>query len=155
MRLLKIRAIGELKDGDFKKLSKVEGLVALSSYNPNIVKYLWGKFTCQKCGYCCRNVTAGIWLQLDEHRWIKSKLGNKKTKEVTTLRGGKWYLNHPCIFHIENKCSIYEDRPVMCHAYPLSIREGTVYLWMYCPASLELIKAIDNDVKLNGKGVLE
>jgi len=70
---------------------------------------------CNQCGKCCQNIILplGIFLDEDDIRWVEyhglgviEKDGKQQIK-----------INHPCSKLVDNKCSIYEDRPEICQIY--------------------------------------
>ncbi|HPD81957.1 MAG TPA: YkgJ family cysteine cluster protein [Candidatus Pacearchaeota archaeon] len=92
------------------------------------------KFQCRKCGDCCRFFgETDNWLPLFE--WEKDKMKElaeqKKisfeAKPIELIFDKKsnlaFFINYglkgPCPFLINNKCSIYEDRPLICKAFPM------------------------------------
>ncbi|MFA5857295.1 MAG: YkgJ family cysteine cluster protein [Candidatus Pacearchaeota archaeon] len=96
------------------------------------------KFECKCCGTCCRifkDVEKGL-TGLPLFEWEKEELENiakekgiklniQPTDLVFDKRSGfyicgNFSLKHePCPFLVNNKCSIYEHRPLVCKAYPL------------------------------------
>jgi len=95
------------------------------------------KFECLKCGYCCRNLrvdmgewTLGLLLLPDEIKhfpedkivpmWAIGLKGRSRPRPATI---GVFQLDSKSCVHLtkENTCRIYDKRPVICHAHPLSL----------------------------------
>jgi len=94
------------------------------------------KFKCKNCGACCRdfgkhkNLPLFEWEAEDLRKIAKERgieLNIKPTKDNIHLdkKSGEMFsllygmFNVPCPFHIDNKCSIYEQRPLICRQFPL------------------------------------
>jgi Fe-S-cluster containining protein len=94
------------------------------------------KFECKKCGHCCRFLQTGgnvnclpVWeWELEKLRGLAEQkniiLNLKPVDLVLDKRSGltfciHYWLDAPCPFLIDNKCSIYEDRPLICKAFPM------------------------------------
>ena len=84
------------------------------------------QFRCLRCGKCC-TMGIGIALLPREYRLLKKiapiKLGipKSKFKELTYAKNGDRFIKYPCPFYGDNSCIIYNDRPIACRTYPLSI----------------------------------
>jgi Fe-S-cluster containining protein len=96
------------------------------------------KFECKQCGRCCKVFAdKGVNIQgLPLYEWEKEQLEKIATERGITLKfepvdliydkKSNLYIcaqftlkQEPCPFLIENKCSIYENRPLVCKMYPL------------------------------------
>ncbi len=91
------------------------------------------KFECKSCGKCCKSFGRGFlplyeWevpelSKLAEARSITlnikpfEALLDKKTNIAFASMFGMY--NEPCPFLIENKCAIYENRPLVCRKFPM------------------------------------
>ena len=83
------------------------------------------RFRCLRCGQCC-TVGIGIALLPKDVRTIKGlsyKLGiaRSKFRDLTYTKDGLRYIKYPCPFYKDNECIIYNDRPLACRVYPLSV----------------------------------
>ncbi len=94
------------------------------------------KFSCNGCGWCCKNFGDLGWLPV--YNWEKEFLETKAKERGISLKFVPVDLildkrtnsaicfqfgmkNEPCPFlTTDNKCSIYESRPLVCRAYPLA-----------------------------------
>jgi len=82
---------------------------------------------CKGCGNCCR----GMYVSIKDHEviTIAERLGMKeneliqkyKLKQETTPNGFLKFIMDafPCPFLKDNKCTIYDIRPIVCQSYPL------------------------------------
>jgi Fe-S-cluster containining protein len=90
------------------------------------------KFECKKCGRCCRNFGGflPIWgWEADELKKIaKEKNISLELKPAELWADEKTGLvwcfqirlaNEPCPFLLDNQCSIYKNRPLICKSFPL------------------------------------
>lgn len=112
------------------------------------------KFKCRKCGNCCTDFgELGTLPIFDDEKIIIKQLAEKigisvefipenvMMDEITgTMFCGNWGLKgNPCPFLDENNlCKIYEERPLICKAFPIhkipTKNEGlTPSCFMKCP----------------------
>ena len=112
------------------------------------------KFECKKCGECCKKFGVGGYLPLWEWEARKLKeIAKKKNlslniqpidmiydkKSSFALFAQYALVQEPCPFLIDNKCSIYENRPLVCRSFPLYetplLKEGNIDLSFFikCP----------------------
>ncbi len=114
-------------------------------------------FQCLRCGFCCRNLrlnvgdfTLGLLLLPDEMALFNEDdlepmwgVGLKGRSRPRPEAIGVVQLNLNVCPHItkDNRCSIYEKRPLICRAHPLTLRispTGTVESASYnkkCPGT--------------------
>jgi len=79
---------------------------------------------CEKCGKCCKNADPII-ISDSEIPFYSQYFGNSFDKYIIN-KDGKWQLKKtkPCVFlMINNKCRIYNARPLVCRAYPFNYLE--------------------------------
>lgn len=94
-------------------------------YTPKILSC----FSCEKCGeICCKNLP--VELGFDEIAFNQIYKIYEKVKQSENIkfeefedkylefRTESWYIKSPCPFLKENKCSIYDVRPIVCRRYP-------------------------------------
>lgn len=86
------------------------------------------RFKCTECGNCCRDqpgVSRKILLTRDDYSRIKKLKGDG---DFASRNNDARYpyimkkIGGDCVFLRENKCSIYEKRPLICQFYPFSLR---------------------------------
>lgn len=92
------------------------------------------KFKCYNCGYCCSNFGPAGTLPI--FHWEKKKLeaiATKKNISLNFIPENVYYdsiskkiffvnygmKNMPCPFLKNNKCSIYNERPLICKSFPI------------------------------------
>ncbi len=64
---------------------------------------------CEKCGgKCCLHVIVTV-KDIEQYRDFAETRGE--------LRGGRWWINSPCRYLADGKCTIYDRRPVTCREY--------------------------------------
>ena len=70
---------------------------------------------CKKCGDCCRNIKLELRMICDEDtiRWIEYH--NLKVEKVDDRQFV--VINNPCDKLVDNKCSIYKNRPEVCQMF--------------------------------------
>lgn len=94
------------------------------------------KFECKCCGFCCKNFGEGKNKYLPIFEWevetyekiAKSrniKINFKPIRYLLDEKSGIIFIylygmtTEPCPFLKDNKCSIYEDRAIICKQFPL------------------------------------
>lgn len=95
-------------------------------------------FECLKCGKCCKNFGSNSsfsglplfeWEKEEFEKLAKEKgiclkisptnvIYDKKSKTYVNI--SYFMENQPCPFLKENKCSIYQKRPIVCRSFPLA-----------------------------------
>ncbi len=98
---------------------------------------------CQKCDAKCCNKSSPVLLPFEERLFLKLKLREKKKLDYRFQFFGRQPLGQPCVYLTkENKCEIYEDRPLDCRVYPALVEyrgQGMVMKRApLCPFSNEL-----------------
>jgi Fe-S-cluster containining protein len=92
-------------------------------------------FVCSKCGLCCGDTPNKkrrvLLLQSDADRIaIHTKRSVSSFTEKTAEKAPYVYEMHKnqqtgmCTFLLENQCSIYEQRPLICRFYPFELSTG-------------------------------
>jgi len=108
---------------------------------------------CLKCANCCKT-TSPIFRDIDIKR-ISKKLKLKEKDFINSnlnMDGEGDYVlkSSPCLFLDEdNKCSIYEDRPLACREYPHTNRKNMYQVFdltlrnaEICPAVVSILDKI-------------
>jgi len=111
------------------------------------------QFKCQRCGSCCDShfFTITPLFELDIKKiitntdWAREKLEEAGTYII--VEGLKiLYIPQPCMFLLDSKCSIHENRPTVCRGFPVSLvnitQPGTVGINISCPAGNKLYSDI-------------
>jgi Fe-S-cluster containining protein len=106
---------------------------------------------CLKCANCCKT-TSPIFRDVDIKRISRRLKMTVTAFEDTYLKedeeGDKVLLSSPCAFlGVDNKCNIYEDRPLACREYPHTDRKRmyqildlTIKNTKICPAVSEIVR---------------
>jgi Fe-S-cluster containining protein len=93
------------------------------------------RFTCTRCGACCRHVGAGVGLTDDDLTRLGKTARVKPEHPIFTdiLESEAGVCSHLS----ENDCSVYRERPLMCRLYPFYVgvkADGTLQLSVdHCP----------------------
>jgi Fe-S-cluster containining protein len=101
-------------------------------------------FNCKKCGFCCRtlleyenNQLMGLAIFEEERKLFNEKdvvpqraIGKDKPIEILSYQ-----LKLAICPHIskENKCLIYDKRPLVCKAFPVTSTLGKTIAELKCP----------------------
>jgi Fe-S-cluster containining protein len=98
---------------------------------------------CEKCGKCCR-VCDPIVVSERDIRGIASYLGIGKLELIGTytkqLKDGRTSLKtKPCLFLLDNRCTIYIARPSVCRQFPMTPLNGVMELHDYCSFTMNLM----------------
>jgi len=109
---------------------------------PKIV-YPEVNWRCLLCGKCCRdqpNRKRRILLtDYDLERIKKSQVKVNFYKEVEPIGAFKYQMlqkDGECVFLSSGRCTIYEDRPLICRFYPFAMIKGDSYTFQVdhdCP----------------------
>ncbi|HHS50704.1 MAG TPA: YkgJ family cysteine cluster protein [candidate division Zixibacteria bacterium] len=83
------------------------------------------RFTCRRCGECCRGIDAYVWLYRGDIEGMAEFLDMSETEfraEFVDVFDGalvlKSFPDGDCIFLEDGACSIHEARPIQCKAFP-------------------------------------
>ncbi len=125
------------------------------------------KFKCIGCGYCCKCEPGFVFLGKKDIEMLKNEFNQSfdtlLEKYLRVVNVGEYYQlslleksNNECIFLENNKCSIYNNRPIQCRTYPfwpqiISSKENYLKEKDYCPG-IGNGKIVENSVieaKLN------
>ena len=100
---------------------------------------------CNNCGKCCCDLS----ITEKEYERIKRLRPDVIDKFVKTLN--MYYCFGNCPLRENEKCSIYNDRPNVCRAYPLvqglNIGEVKFKITTFCPKYRTMTK---HDIKIGG-----
>jgi len=92
---------------------------------------------CKNCNdYCCKNEMVGLFKsEVELLKKIKPDLNLKDFGEIL-------YLEPPCPFFKDNKCSIYEQRPIICRSFPVFLQgsnnKNYIKKHSFCPKHRDL-----------------
>ena len=124
---------------------------------------VWRDIDCTTCANCCKTMTPTFTpkdiKRISEHLGMSPKAFKEKwlVKEEDT---GDWVnVNQPCQFLIDDKCSIYEVRPVDCAEFPHhnkkpfdDYNDTFTNNLIHCPATLTLVDRLRKVLKKEYEG---
>ncbi|RYD59369.1 MAG: YkgJ family cysteine cluster protein [Sphingobacteriales bacterium] len=119
---------------------------------------VWKEVDCTACANCCKAMTPTFTkkdiVRISAHLGMTPKEFAQKWlhKEKDT---GDWVnTTQPCQFLVDNKCSIYEVRPVDCAEFPHhnkkpfdDYNDTFTQNLSYCPATLMLVQRLKKRVE--------
>lgn len=114
-----------------KKLSK--------KYEP-LVKYILDMYTCERCGWCCKEEKVSSGMTDFETLTKFNKISLKDA--LDEIKGSIFTLKMPCHYLSKDKCKCYRARPLPCRFYPFIFLYGYFISVSYCPYGKKII----NDV---------
>jgi len=83
------------------------------------------RFTCKRCGSCCRGEPGYVWVRREDVRRIAEHLGideEEVARRYLRRAYGRVSLvelrNGDCVFYGEEGCGIYAVRPRQCRTFP-------------------------------------
>jgi Fe-S-cluster containining protein len=93
-------------------------------------------FHCTKCGLCCGNTPTRnrhiLLLELDAQNISLNTNRNVKTFTMHTLQKAPYVYEMKknlktgkCVFNKNDKCTIYDSRPLICRFYPFELTTNT------------------------------
>ncbi len=107
------------------------------------------RFTCTRCGYCCREEPGYVFLSSNDLRSLPKLFNISRDqfleKYCRTVDMGSFKLvslrekqNNDCIFFHDYGCLAYQARPLQCRSYPfwahvLESRESWEQEGLHCP----------------------
>ena len=90
------------------------------------------RFTCTKCALCCQdtpNKTRHILLLPQEAQTIAKETSQPTQAFTTKTQNNQPYIYEmqkspqgKCVFLKNNQCTIYAQRPLICHFYPFELK---------------------------------
>ena len=124
---------------------------------------VWRDIDCMSCANCCKTMTptfnAADIRRISAHLNMSPKAFKDRwlLKEKDT---GDWInTTQPCQFLVDNKCSIYEVRPVDCAEFPHHSKkpfddynDTFINNLVHCPATLTLVDRLYKEVKKEYEG---
>lgn len=83
------------------------------------------RFACTGCGRCCTGVTGYVWVSVPEIQALAARMGlslDEFGRRYLRRVGSRYALvdrgSGDCVFLEGRSCSVYEDRPAQCRAFP-------------------------------------
>lgn len=126
------------------------------------IKEITDFYGCQKCGVCCKTFNVHVQnkelqqlIALAEEKGMKLETIGKELilapSDVKSL--GNYMFKFPCVFLENNKCSIYNSRPLICKTFPFRFIFGSDFLdlagYHICPMATQILDEFaDSDTEL-------
>jgi Fe-S-cluster containining protein len=126
----------------------------IDKLTPGVEQQVWAEIDCLTCANCCKTMTPTFTVRdikrISKHFnetpefFIKTRLRKDRNKDLINK-------TEPCpLLNLsDNKCSIYEIRPVDCSGFPhLSKRKWSDYAHVhkqnldYCPATFKMVEKL-------------
>ena len=116
------------------------------------------RFDCLKCGHCCRTlikendgIITGLTLGLNEIKYFPKevlvpRMGRGKDKKNISKITRFQLITNICPNLDENKCTIYENRPLLCKRFPLMSSTGLLAN-IACGTDCKFIEKIESELK--------
>jgi len=83
------------------------------------------RFECTGCGRCCTGASGYVWVGREEICRLAERFGlglDAFGRRFVRRVGTRYALvdapNGDCVFLVGKSCSVYEDRPAQCRAFP-------------------------------------
>ena len=143
-------------------LKKTNNRILDTQFHTAHVKTFKG-IDCLSCANCCKT-TSPIFRKVDIDRISKSigmKSGKFEDEFLRTDEDGDFVLkSSPCYFlGNDNKCSIYDVRPLACREYPHTDRKNMFQILdltakniEICPAVAKIVTEIEGNIKKTKEG---
>jgi len=100
------------------------------------IRYPIVKWKCISCGNCCRNHLGKERMILltdsDIEMLLEGGQGNFFVKNAKALSPYKYEMlknKGACVFLLNNRCRVYNRRPLICRFYPFAVKENNGYLF--------------------------
>ena len=101
-----------------------------------IIEYPHIRWRCQRCGECCKDQVKRkrriLLTDYDIARIKKDMVEEKFCKKIKPNGPYKYMMiqkDGSCIFLSNNRCTIYEKRPLICRFYPFTMIENESYVF--------------------------
>lgn len=137
--LKKMNLTGDLKRRDIKEIIHFS---SISFTEGSLVAALRMDY-CNRCGWCCENCSP-IYISREEYDNYKN-LDKVVTADIEPYKNGyKFAEDRPCEHFVRTnkKCDIYHERPAVCRAFPVLIKNENEYGFIpnhYCKYSIEFV----------------
>ena len=76
-----------------------------------------------------------------------SEFAEKKTQNLYQMKRGNNQEENECKFFVNNRCSIYEDRPIDCRLFPFDFKEIDGEYWLICYKDVSICQALPTDIR--------
>jgi uncharacterized protein len=131
-----------LKDVEKKDLKEIIHFSSIVFTEGSLVAAL-GLDYCNRCGWCCENCSP-IYITKEEYESYKNSDKIIAGEMVPYGDGYRFDQDRPCEHFIRNtkKCDIYHERPAVCKAYPIIIKNEREYVFNpnhFCKYAIDFV----------------
>jgi Fe-S-cluster containining protein len=140
----------EAQDQRFRIFLKTTNIsnVALDTLVQETTETVWQQIDCLKCANCCK--TLEVVVDSNDIKRLSRRLRISQLvfqqKYIGLIENGVKYLkSQPCVFlGLDNRCSVYEDRPKACKDFPYLLNKGFRSRSLTMLAKLEVCPIVFN-----------
>jgi len=131
-----------LKDVEKKDIKEIIHFSSIAFTEGSLVAALRLDY-CNRCGWCCENCSP-IYITKKEYEEYQNS-DKVITAEINSYKEGYMFSeDRPCEHFIRKtkKCDIYNERPAVCRAFPILIRNENEYLFTpnhFCKYAVEFV----------------
>jgi uncharacterized protein len=131
-----------LKDVEKKDLKEIIHFSSIVFTEGSLVAALRLDY-CNRCGWCCENCSP-IYITKEEYESYKDSDKIITGEIVPHNDGYRFDQDRPCEHFIKStkKCDIYHERPAVCKAYPIIIKNEREYAFTpnhFCKYAIEFV----------------
>jgi Fe-S-cluster containining protein len=118
-----LKKSNRLKDVEKKDLKEIVHFSSIVFTEGSLVAALRLDL-CNRCGWCCENCSP-IYITAEEYESYEKSENIMAGEMVPHEDGYRFEQDRPCEHFIRStkKCDIYNERPAVCKAYPIMIRD--------------------------------
>jgi Fe-S-cluster containining protein len=118
-----LKKSNRLKDVEKKDLKEIVHFSSIVFTEGSLVAALRLDL-CNRCGWCCENCSP-IYITAEEYESYQKSDNIMAGEMVPHEDGYRFEQDRPCEHFIRStkKCDIYNERPAVCKAYPIMIRD--------------------------------
>ncbi|ADZ08701.1 protein of unknown function UPF0153 [Methanobacterium lacus] len=118
-----LKKSNRLKDVEKKDLKEIVHFSSIVFTEGSLVAALRLDL-CNRCGWCCENCSP-IYITAEEYESYQKSENIMAGEMVPHEDGYRFEQDRPCEHFIRStkKCDIYNERPAVCKAYPIMIRD--------------------------------
>ncbi len=137
-----LKKSGQLDEVERKDLKEIIHFSSIAFTEGSLVAALRLNY-CIRCGWCCENCSP-IYITKEEYEAYENS-DKVITAEIKPFgEGYKFAEDRPCEHFIRKtkKCDIYNERPAVCRAFPILIKNENEYLFrpnQFCKYAVEFV----------------
>ena len=137
-----LKKSGQLDEVERKDIKEIIHFSSIAFTEGSLVAALRLNY-CIRCGWCCENCSP-IYITKEEYEAYENS-DKVITAEIKPFgEGYKFAEDRPCEHFIRKtkKCDIYNERPAVCRAFPILIKNENEYLFrpnQFCKYAVEFV----------------